>query len=71
MAESGSATEMGTGLAIAFGALAVIAALATAATSQLYAMNGTHVMQTASGVAIAASLLFAGLAIAVLHRYGE
>jgi hypothetical protein len=71
MAESPAATDMGTGVAMAFGALAVIAALATAATSTLYAIDGAHVMQTASGAAVASSMLFAALAVVALHRYGE
>jgi hypothetical protein len=64
-------SEMGFGLALLFGALAVLGALASTATSYLYAMAGDHLMQTASGVTIALSLLFGSLTIAVLHRYGE
>ena len=70
MSETAS-SEIGFGLALIFGALAVLGALASTATSYLYAMAGDHLMQTASGVAIAASMLFAGLTIAALHRYGE
>ena len=71
MTESKSATDMGVGLAMVFGALAVVAALATAATAFLYAVDGAHVMQTASGAAVAAAMLFAGLSVAALHRFGE
>jgi hypothetical protein len=70
MAATQSGDEMGTGLSMAFGALAGFAALASAATAYLYAMGGDHAMQTASGLTIAAAMLFGGLAVAVLHRYG-
>lgn len=71
MAESPAATDMGVGIAMVFGTLAVVAALATTATGYLYALDGDHFMQTASGVAVAASLTFAGLAILALHRFGD
>lgn len=71
MSESRTSTDMGFGLALVFGALAVVAALLTTATSFLYAMEGEHFMQTASGVAVAAAMVFAGLAIVALHRFGE
>lgn len=64
-------SDMGVGLALLFGALAVLGALASTATSYLYAVAGDHLMQTASGVAIGIAMLFAGLTIAALHRYGE
>jgi hypothetical protein len=70
MAATQSGEDMGTGLSMAFGALAVVAALASTATAYLYAMGGDHAMQTASGLSIAAAMLFGGLAVAVLHRYG-
>lgn len=69
MAATQSGEDMGTGLSMAFGALSVIAALASTATAYLYAMGGDHTMQTASGLSIAAAMLFGGLAVAVLHRY--
>ena len=70
MAATQSGEDMGTGLSMAFGALAGLAALASTATAYLYAMGGDHTMQTASGLSIAAAMLFGGLAVAVLHRYG-
>jgi len=71
MSETRTTTDMGLGLALIFGALAVFGALASTATSYRYAVAGEHLMQTASGVAIGLSMLFAALAIAALHRYGE
>lgn len=70
MAESPAATDMGIGLGIAFGALAILAALAAAATSYEYAFGGDHLMQLLSGVAIAVAMALGGLAIAATHRYG-
>lgn len=71
MADSRTVTDMGVGVALALGTLAVVAALATTAMGYLYALEGDHLVQTASGVAVAASMTFAGLAIVALHRYGE
>ncbi|MFB6310497.1 MAG: hypothetical protein ABEH64_04860 [Salinirussus sp.] len=70
MATGRTETDMGTGLALSFGALAGVAALASTATAYLYALDGAQAMQLASGIAIAAAFLFGGLAVAVLHRYG-
>lgn len=71
MTGSRTATDMGVGIALVFATLAVVAALATTATGYLYALDGDHLMQTASGIAVAASMAFAGLAILALHRFGE
>lgn len=71
MTESHAETDLGVGLAIAFGALAVIGALGTTATSYLYVLEADHGIQVLSGVAFALSVLFAGLAVTALHVYGE
>lgn len=71
MSDTRSATDMGVGLALAFGALAVVASLLAAATSYVVALEGDHAMQVASGLAIATAMLFAGLAVTALHRFGE
>lgn len=66
-----TATDLGFGLAIAFATLSILAALATTATSYVYALGGDHGMQTLSGVSVALALLFGGVAIAAMHVYGE
>lgn len=66
-----AATDMGVGLAMVFGAFAVVASVVTVATSYLQAIHGEHAMQTASGVAIAAAMVFAGLSVVALHRFDE
>lgn len=71
MAETRRKTDMGVGLALAFGALAGIAALATTGTGYLYALAEDHTMQVASGVGVALAFVFGGLAIAALHAYAE
>lgn len=71
MTETRTGTDKGVGMAIAFGVLALVGALATAGTSYAYALESAHAMQVYSGVALAVTMLFGGLSIAVLHAYGE
>lgn len=71
MTDTRTQTDLGVGLAIAFSALALVGALGTTATSYLYALESDHSMQVLSGVALAVTLLCAGLAISVLHIYGD
>jgi hypothetical protein len=66
-----TATDVGFGLAIAFGALAILAALGSTATSYRYAIDGSSFMQLLSGVTVGLAVLFGALAIAALHLYGE
>lgn len=71
MTSARTATDIGFGLAIAFGALSVLAALATTATGYVYALEGDHAMQILSGVSVGLAVLFGGVAIAAMHVYGE
>jgi len=71
MTSATTATDLGFGLAIAFGALSILAALGTTATSYVYALNGAHAMQTLSGVSVALAIVFGAVAIAAMHVYGE
>ncbi len=71
MTAARTATDLGFGLAIAFGALSILAALGSTATSYSYAMAGSHLMQLLSGVTVGLAVLFGALAIAALHLFGE
>lgn len=71
MTATSSGTDLGFGLAFAFGALSILAALGVTATGYLYALDGGHDMQLFSGVSLALAVAFGGLAIAALHLYGE
>lgn len=71
MADLGAGTDLGFGLAVVFGTLAVLGAAATTTTSYLAAVGGNHETQLLSGVAVGLAMLFGGLAIAALHVYGE
>lgn len=71
MSAHGSGTDMGFGLAVVFGALSVLGALAATATSYLALVDGSYEMQLFSGVGIGLAMLFAGLAVAALHLYGD
>lgn len=71
MTETHAPTDLGVGLAMGFGALAVLGALATGGTSYVYALQEDHTMQIFSGVALAVTFVFGGLAIAALHTFGE
>ncbi|MHB9286281.1 hypothetical protein ACKVMT_04485 [Halobacteriales archaeon Cl-PHB] len=70
MSERTQQSDLGIGLAVAFGALAVLGALATTASSYISSMNHSALMQTVSGVSVGLAMLFGAIAIAVLHIYG-
>jgi hypothetical protein len=69
MTETGRASDLGLGLAITFGVVAVLAALATAATSYVSVINDDAGLQTIGGLAFAAALLAAGLSVAAVHLF--
>lgn len=69
MSESTTATDLGIGLAIVFGALALLGALATAGAGYAAALHDDHTLQLLSGVGIGLTLLFGGLAVAAMHVY--
>ncbi len=70
MTDTSQGSDLGIGLAIAFGALAVLGALASTASSYLASMDHNALMQTVSGVSVGLAMLFGSLAVAVLHIYG-
>lgn len=71
MSHSQTTTDMGVGLSAVFTALALVAAMAVAGTAYLSVLNESFQMQLFSGVALAVTFLFGGLAIAALHLYAE
>ncbi|MEF8907818.1 MAG: hypothetical protein V5A13_08145 [Haloarculaceae archaeon] len=68
MAEHAGRSDMGTGLAFVFGAIAVLGALVTTVTSYIDATGGGD-MQLAAGLGMAVAMLAGGLAIAAIHAY--
>ena len=71
MVETARASDMSLGLAMAFGVVAVLATLATAAASYVSVINNDAGMQTLGGIAFGVALFAAGLAVATLHLFGE
>jgi hypothetical protein len=69
MANTARTSDRSLGLSITFGVVAVIAAIAMAATSYVYALNGDPGMRTLSGLAFAAAMAAAGLAVAAPHLF--
>lgn len=70
MTEVTQGSDMATGLALLFGLVVVLAAIATAATASLsvVADNG-DTMQLMSGVAMAVAMLAAGIAVTAIHVF--
>lgn len=71
MTETARGTDLGVGLALAFGLLSIVAALATTATAYISAIDHSAYFQTLSGVSVALALVFGGLAVTALHVYGS
>ncbi|PSQ33278.1 hypothetical protein BRD09_01420 [Halobacteriales archaeon SW_10_68_16] len=71
MADTARATDTGVGLSLVFGVVALLAALATFGTSYVSVVQDDHGMQVLSGIALAVTLLAAGLAVAAVHVFGE
>lgn len=69
MAGTAQATDTGIGLAFLFGAVALLAALATLGTSYLSVLNDDGWLQVLSGLSLAVALLAAGIAVAALHAF--
>jgi hypothetical protein len=70
MAEQSQQSDMGTGLGILFGLVAVIAAVATAGTGYLVELGSDgETMQLLSGVAVAVAMAAACLSIVAIHLY--
>lgn len=60
---------MDIGLGYAFGAIALLAAVAMLVTAHLAALNGSESLQFLSAVSIAIALLAGGVAIAAVHLF--
>ena len=69
MADTVGATDKGVGLSIAFGVVAVIAAVGMLGTSYVYALEGDGQMQIYSGVAFAVAMVAGSLAVAAVHAF--
>lgn len=67
---SRNSSDLGTGLAMLAGSVAVFAAVATAVTGTLALGDGGDTMQILSGIALAVALLASGITLAALHIYG-
>jgi apolipoprotein N-acyltransferase len=70
MTETTSESDMGIGLGLLFGVVAVLAALAMAGTAYVTALSDhAETMQLLSGVALAVAFLAGGLSISAIHLY--
>lgn len=69
MAETKQASDLGRGLSLLFGLVAVLAAIGIAATAYLSEVQGSDTMQILSGVALTVALVAGALAIAVIHIF--
>ncbi len=71
MADTARASDTGVGLSLVFGLVALLGALAMFGTSYVAVIQDDHGMQVLSGIALAVTLLAAGLAVAAFHLFGE
>jgi len=69
MAETAQTSDMGTGLGLVLGFVVALAAVATAATGWMYAIDHADSMKLFSGVALAIAFLAGGIAIAAIHIF--
>jgi hypothetical protein len=69
MAETNTASDLGTGASLLFGLVALVAAVATAGTAYLSATEHSDQLQLFSGIALAVALVAAGIAIVVIHVF--
>ena len=70
MAETTGGSDMGIGLGLLLGLVAVLAAIAVAGTAYVSALaEEAETMQLLSGVSLAVALLAAGIAVAAIHIY--
>ena len=70
MAETTGGSDMGIGLGLLLGLVAVLAAIAVAGTAYISALaEEAETMQLLSGVSLAVALLAAGVAVAAIHIY--
>jgi hypothetical protein len=69
MAQTTRGSDTGLGLSLLFGVVALLGALATFGTSYVSFLTDDHGMQVLSGIALAATLLAAGVAVAAIHLF--
>ena len=69
MAETKRGSDLGTGVGMLFGLVAVVAAIATAATAFLSETQGSDTMQLLSGIALAVALLAGGVAVVAIQVF--
>jgi hypothetical protein len=71
MADTAQASDAGLGLSLLFGVVALLGALATFGTSYVSILTHDDSMQALSGIALAVTLLAAGVAVAAVHLFGR
>ena len=69
MAETARGSDTGVGLSLLFGVVALLGALAMFGTSYVSILTDDHGLQVLSGIALAVTLLAAGVAIAAIHLF--
>ncbi|MFC7027975.1 hypothetical protein ACFQJ5_10830 [Halomicroarcula sp. GCM10025324] len=69
MASNTPETDMGLGLGLVFGIVALIAVVLTATNGYAYALNGVAQVRITSGIVFGIGLLAAGLSIVAIHVY--
>ncbi|MFC6865058.1 hypothetical protein ACFQGE_16540 [Halomicroarcula sp. GCM10025817] len=69
MASNSPGTDMGIGLGLVFGIVALVAVVLTAANGYAYALNGVASVRVTSGIVFGIGLLAAGLSIVAIHVY--
>ncbi len=71
MADTARGSDTGVGLSLLFGVVALLGALATFGTSYVSILTHDEGMQVLSGIALAVTLLAAGVAVAAIHLFGR
>jgi len=69
MAEQATPTDMGIGLALLLGAVAIIGALVSTGAAYLYALDEQGTLLVISGLGIGLAMLAGGLAVAAMHVF--
>ena len=71
MAKTAQATDRSLGLGLTFGIIAVLATVLMGVTAYLSFLGDGNGMQLLSGLAFAAAMIAAGIAVAALHMFAE
>lgn len=69
MGQTQSETDLQTGISLLFGVVAVLAAVATAATAYSAEVQASDTMQLYSGIALTIALVAGGLTVAAFHIF--